>query len=53
MATDVKIEQDLATLAMKGFVLAHQKMLKQAKRENKTLIIERDGKPARVKARDL
>ena len=53
METNVKTDQDLATVVMQGFVAAHQKMLKRAKLENKTLVVERDGKPVRVKARDL
>ncbi|MEZ0483448.1 hypothetical protein [Fibrella aquatica] len=53
MESNVKSDQDLGALVMQGFVTDHQKMLKRAKLENKTLIIERDGKPVRVKARDL
>ena len=40
-------------VVMAGFLAANQKMIKRAKLENKTLVIERDGKPVRVKARDL
>ena len=53
MKSNVKNDRNLGFEVMKGFVAAHQKMLKRAKLENKTLIIERDGKPTRVKARDL
>ena len=53
MESNVKSNRDLGLVVMEGFLAAHQNMLKRAKLENKTLIIERDGKPVRIKARDL
>lgn len=38
---------------MDGFRLAHKRLIEKAKRDDDTLVIERDGKPVRVKARDL
>lgn len=37
----------------KGAQLAIKKIVEKAKREDRTLVISRDGKPVRVKARDL
>ena len=53
METNEKREQDLMTIVMQAFEVAHRKMLKQAKLEDRTLVIERDGKVVQVKARDL
>ena len=37
----------------KGAQSAIQQVIEKAKQENRTLVISRDGKPVRVKARDL
>lgn len=37
----------------KGAQAAIQQVIEKAKREDRTLVISRDGKPVRVKARDL
>ena len=36
-----------------GVRRAVQKVIEQAKRNDEELVVERDGKPVRVKARDL
>lgn len=47
-------KKDLTELVMKGFRLAYRKVVEQAKRDDEELIIaDKDGKPIRVKARDL
>lgn len=38
---------------MEGIRLTHKRLVEKAKREDDTLIIERDGKHVHVKARDL
>lgn len=38
---------------MEGFREAHRRLLEKAKKNDDDLVIERDGKPVRVKARDL
>ncbi|WP_293679846.1 hypothetical protein [Spirosoma sp. 48-14] len=43
----------MAEKIMQGFRLAHKRLIEKAKREDDSLVIERDGKPIRVKARDL
>jgi hypothetical protein len=37
----------------KGAQAAIRQLIEKAKRENRTLVISRDGKPVHVKARDL
>ena len=52
METETK-KEDMAEKIMQGFRLAHKRLIEKAKREDDSLVIERDGKPIRVKARDL
>jgi hypothetical protein len=40
-------------LVLKGFQLAHKKLVEKARRENATLVIERDGKIRHVSAYDI
>lgn len=49
----VSKKEDISAKVMEGFRLAHKRLVEKAKRDDDTLIIERDGKPVRVKARDL
>lgn len=46
-------KEDISAKVMKGFRLAHKRLVEKAKRDDDTLVIERNGKPAYVKARDL
>lgn len=46
-------KKDVTELLMEGVKLAHQRLLEKAKRENATLVIERDGKIIHVPAREL
>ena len=46
-------KEDISEKVMDGFRLAHKRLVEKAKRDDDTLVIERDGKPVRVKARDL
>ena len=47
-------KEDLSKVVMKGFRLAHKKVVEQAKRDDAELVIaDKDGQPVRVKARDL
>ncbi|GAB4028500.1 hypothetical protein [Spirosoma gilvum] len=52
METGIK-KEDFAEKIMQGVLLAHKRLIEKAKRDDDTLVIERDGKPVRVKARDL
>ena len=48
------VKKDLTGLIMKGFRLAHKKVVERAKRDDEELIIaDKAGQPIRVKARDL
>lgn len=38
---------------MRGFQLANERLIEKAKRNNDTLVVQRDGKIEYVKARDL
>ncbi|WP_420147114.1 hypothetical protein [Spirosoma sp.] len=49
----VSKQEDISEKVMAGFRLAHKRLVEKAKREDDTLVIERNGKPVRVKARDL
>lgn len=49
----VSKKEDISAKVMEGFRLAHKRLIEKAKRDDDTLVIERDGKPVRVKARDL
>ncbi|SOD78101.1 hypothetical protein [Spirosoma fluviale] len=46
-------QEDIAKKVMDGFRLAHKRLVEKAKREDDTLVIERDGKILHVRARDL
>jgi len=46
-------KEDIADIAMKGFRLAHKRLVEKAKRDDDTLVIVRDGKIVHIKARDL
>lgn len=46
-------KKDLSDTVMKGFQLAYQRLVEKAKREDRELVISRDGKIVHVKARDL
>ncbi len=45
--------QELTEKVLKGFRLAHKKLVEKAKRDDETLVIVRDGQIVHVKARDL
>lgn len=46
--------KELTETILKGFRLAHQKLVEKAKRDDDELMIaDKDGKPIRVRARDL
>ncbi len=48
------VKKDLTEIVMRGFKLAHKKVVEQAKRDDAELVIaDKDGKPVLVKARDL
>lgn len=49
----VSKKEDISAKVMEGFRLAHKRLVEKAKREDDTLVIERNGKPVYVKARDL
>ncbi|MBD2751511.1 hypothetical protein [Spirosoma validum] len=49
----VSKQEDISEKVMKGFRLAHKRLVEKAKREDDTLVIERDGKIMHIKARDL
>lgn len=47
-------KEDISEKVMEGFRLAHKRLVEKAKRDDDELIIaDKDGKPIRVKARDL
>ncbi|WP_020601523.1 hypothetical protein [Spirosoma spitsbergense] len=47
-------KEDILEKAMVGFRLAHKRLVEKAKRDDEELVIaDKDGKPVRVKARDL
>ena len=49
----VSKKEDISEKVMEGFRLAHKRLVEKAKRDDDTLVIERNGKPIHVKARDL
>ena len=46
-------KEDIFKKVMDGFRLAHKRLVEKAKRDDDTLVIERNGKIVHVKARDL
>lgn len=50
---ETKSKKDITSLVMDGFRLAHQRLVEEAKKDDRELVISRDGKPVRVRARDL
>lgn len=47
-------KKDISKQVMDGFRLAHKRLVEKAKRDDEELVIaDKDGKPVRVKARDL
>ncbi len=46
-------KEDISKKVMDGFRLAHKRLVERAKRDDDTLVIERNGKIVHVKARDL
>lgn len=49
----VNKKEDVFEQVMRGFRLAHKRLVEKAKRDDDTLVIERDGKIVHVKAREL
>lgn len=47
------IKKDIPSLLLQGVLLGHKRMLEQAKKEDRTLVIMRDGKIVHVRAREL
>lgn len=53
METTTK-KEDLSKVVMKGFRLAHKKVVEKAKRDDAELVIaDKDGQPMLIKAREL
>lgn len=50
---EVKPENDTLSLLLQGVKLGHRRLVEQAKREDDTLVIMRDGKIVHVRAREL
>lgn len=46
-------QENISKKVMDGFRLAHKRLVEKAKRDDDTLVIERDGKIVHVRARDL
>lgn len=46
-------KEDISKKVMDGFRLAQKRLVEKAKRDDDTLVIERNGKIVHVKARDL
>jgi hypothetical protein len=50
---DIPTKSTQRDLVLKGFRLAHKKLVEKAKRDNVTLVIERDGKIMHVSAHNI
>ncbi|WP_169518264.1 hypothetical protein [Spirosoma luteum] len=46
-------EKDISEKVMNGFRLAHKRLVEKAKHDDELIIADKEGKPVRVKARDL
>ncbi|QJD79243.1 hypothetical protein [Spirosoma rhododendri] len=53
MEKDKPTKKDIPSLLLEGVKLGHRRLVEQAKREDDTLVIMRDGKIEHVRAREL